>query len=41
MDRDLPGISGIATLGAAYMLVVLIEPLVDLAVLARAKSAAG
>ena len=35
------GISGIATFGAAYMLVVLIEPLVDLAVLAGAKSLRG
>lgn len=32
------GIGGVATFGAAYMLVVLIEPLVDLAVLAGAKS---
>lgn len=35
------GIHGIATFGAAYMLVVLIEPLVDLAVLAGAKSLRG
>lgn len=35
------GLGGIATFGAAYMLVVLIEPLVDLAVLAGAKSLRG
>ncbi|MBU3029111.1 energy-coupling factor ABC transporter permease [Paracoccus marinaquae] len=35
------GIQGIATFGIAYMMVVLIEPLVDLAVLAGAKSLRG
>ncbi|MBP8930567.1 MAG: energy-coupling factor ABC transporter permease [Paracoccus sp.] len=39
--QGLAGIGGIATFGAAYMLVVLIEPLVDLAVLAGAKSLRG
>lgn len=39
--QGLAGICGIATFGAAYMLVVLIEPLVDLAVLAGAKSLRG
>ncbi|MCT4331760.1 energy-coupling factor ABC transporter permease [Paracoccus sp. YLB-12] len=39
--QGLAGIDGIATFGAAYMLVVLIEPLVDLAVLAGAKSLRG
>ena len=39
--QGLAGISGIASFGAAYMLVVLIEPLVDLAVLAGAKSLRG
>ena len=39
--EGLAGIGGIATFGAAYMLVVLIEPLVDLAVLAGAKSLRG
>ncbi|SLN16951.1 hypothetical protein AQS8620_00356 [Aquimixticola soesokkakensis] len=33
--------SGVATFGVAYMMVVLIEPLVDLAVLAGAKSLKG
>lgn len=35
------GIQGIATFGVAYMAVVLIEPLIDLAVLAGAKSLRG
>lgn len=35
------GIGGIMTFGAAYMTVVLIEPLIDLAVLAGAKSLRG
>jgi ABC-type Co2+ transport system permease subunit len=39
--QGLAGIGGIATFGAAYMLVVLIEPLVDLAALAGAKSLRG
>ncbi|WCR11157.1 energy-coupling factor ABC transporter permease [Paracoccus stylophorae] len=39
--QGLAGIGGIATFGAAYMMVVLIEPLVDLAVLAGAKSLHG
>ena len=39
--QGLAGIGGIATFGAAYMLVILIEPLVDLAVLAGAKSVRG
>ncbi len=39
--QGLVGIGGIASFGAAYMLVVLIEPLVDLAVLAGAKSLRG
>lgn len=39
--QGLAGINGIATFGAAYMLIVLIEPLVDLAVLAGAKSLRG
>ena len=39
--QGLAGIGGIAAFGAAYMLVVLIEPLVDLAVLAGAKSLRG
>jgi len=39
--QGLAGIGGIATFGAAYMLVVLVEPLVDLAVLAGAKSLRG
>ncbi len=39
--QGLAGIGEIATFGAAYMLVVLIEPLVDLAVLAGAKSLRG
>ncbi len=34
-------LSAISTFGAAYMLVVLIEPLADLAVLAGAKSVRG
>lgn len=36
---DLVNLTSVATFGAAYMMVVLIEPLVDLAVLAGAKSA--
>lgn len=39
--QGLEGISGVITFGAAYMLVVLIEPLADLAVLAAAKSLRG
>lgn len=39
--QGLAGIGGIATFGVAYMMVVLIEPLVDLAVLAGAKSLRG
>lgn len=39
--QGLVGIGGIATFGVAYMLVILIEPLVDLAVLAGAKSLRG
>lgn len=39
--QGVAGIGGIASFGVAYMLVVLIEPLVDLAVLAGAKSLRG
>lgn len=39
--QGLAGIGGVATFGIAYMMVVLIEPLVDLAVLAGAKSLRG
>lgn len=39
--QGLAGIGAVATFGLAYMMVVLIEPLVDLAVLAGAKSLRG
>ncbi|MFV0383339.1 energy-coupling factor ABC transporter permease [Paracoccus sp. (in: a-proteobacteria)] len=39
--QGLAGIGGVVTFGAAYMLVIVIEPLVDLAVLAGAKSLRG
>lgn len=39
--QGLAGIGSVATFGLAYMMVVLIEPLVDLAVLAGAKSLRG
>lgn len=39
--QGLAGIGGVVSFGAAYMLVVAIEPLVDLAVLAGAKSLRG
>lgn len=39
--QGVAGLGGVATFGVAYMLVVLIEPLVDLAVLAGAKSLRG
>ncbi|MDP5306944.1 energy-coupling factor ABC transporter permease [Paracoccus spongiarum] len=39
--QGVAGIDGVASFGLAYMLVVLIEPLVDLAVLAGAKSLRG
>ncbi|GGL68054.1 energy-coupling factor ABC transporter permease [Wenxinia marina] len=39
--QGVAGLSSVVTFGAAYMLVVLIEPLVDLAVLGAAKGARG
>lgn len=38
LGQGVTGIQGVATFGLAYMSVILIEPLVDLAVLAAAKS---
>ena len=39
--QGVAGISGVVTFGAAYMMVILIEPLLDLALLAGAKTLRG